>query len=125
MCLSRFVACRVTFRYYNITSLYIFDSIAQITQKFGICSYIENIERNLPIGNHTFRVYYDTLKRLLAKICFDASSMCLFQFVAFRVTFNDLCCGLLSCIHLRKTDQSWHTGPNDSSLHFKVVFSHS
>ena len=32
------------------------------------------------------------LKKLLARVCFDASFMCLFRFVAFRVTFNDLCC---------------------------------
>ena len=43
-------------------------------------------------------------------------------FVAFRVTFNELCCGLLSYIHLWVIDQSWQTGPNESALHFKVVF---
>ena len=32
------------------------------------------------------------LKRLLAKVCFDASFMCLFGFVAIRVTLNDLGC---------------------------------
>ena len=46
--------------------------------------------------------------------------MCLPRFVAICVTFNDLCCrtkrcGLLSRIHLWVTDQSWHTGPNDSN----------
>ena len=35
---------------------------------------------------------HDILKRLLAKACFDASFMCLFGFVAFCVTLNDLCC---------------------------------
>ena len=35
---------------------------------------------------------HDILKKLLAKACFDASFMCLFGYVAFRVTFNDLCC---------------------------------
>ena len=53
--------------------------------------------------------------------------MCLPRFVAICVTFNDLCCrtkrcGLLSRIHLWVTDQSWHTGPNDSVLHFELVF---
>ena len=54
----------------------------------------------------------DTLKRLLAKICFDALFMCLSRLVAICVTFNDLCCskqrsGLLSHIHLRVTHRSW------------------
>ena len=58
---------------------------------------------------------HDILKWLWAKACFDASFMCLFGFVAFRVTLNDLCCwtqrcGLLSCIQLWLTDQSWQTG---------------
>ena len=46
---------------------------------------------------------HDILKRLLAKVCFNASFMCLSRFVAFRGTFNGLCCltqpcGLLSRI---------------------------
>ena len=53
--------------------------------------------------------------------------MCLCRFVAFCVPFNHLCCwtqgcGLLSCIDLRVTDQSLQTGPNESALHFEVVF---
>ena len=60
----------------------------------------------------------DTLKRLLAKICFDASFICLSQLVAVFVTFNDLCCskqrcGLLSHIHLRVTDRSWQSSLNE------------
>ena len=35
---------------------------------------------------------HDFLKKLLAKAGFDASFKCLFRFVAFRVTLNDLCC---------------------------------
>ena len=54
----------------------------------------------------------EILKRLLAKLCLDASFLCLHRFVAFRVTFNELCCGLLSYIHLWVIDQSWQTGPN-------------
>ena len=70
---------------------------------------------------------HDTLKRLMAKICLDASFMCLFQLVAFCVTFNDLCCskhfcGLLLRIHLKVTDQSRQTSLNESVLHFEVVF---
>ena len=53
--------------------------------------------------------------------------MCLFWFVAFRVTFNDLCCwrqrwGLLSRIQLGITNQSWQTSPNECVLHFEIVF---
>ena len=67
------------------------------------------------------------LKRLLAKLCLDASFLCLHQFVAFHVTFNDLCCssqpcGLLSWIHLWVTNQSLQTGQNDSVIHFEVAF---
>ena len=65
---------------------------------------------------------HDILKRLLARVCFDASFICLFRFVSFGVTFNDICCGLLSRIALGVTDQSWHTGPNESVVHFEVVF---
>ena len=67
------------------------------------------------------------MKRLLAKVCFDASFMCLSRFVAFRVTFNDewswtQCSRLLSRIPLKVTDQRWQTGPIQSALHFEVVF---
>ena len=31
---------------------------------------------------------HDILKRLLAKVCFDASFMCLYRFDAFNVTFT-------------------------------------
>ena len=48
--------------------------------------------------------------------------MCLFLFVAFRVTFNNLCCGSLSHKHLRVTDQTQQTGPNEFALHFEVLF---
>ena len=74
-----------------------FIIVVQLTQTFVISSYIEDIETNLPIGKHTFRALYDILKRLLSKICFHASFMCLSRFVAFRVFFNDtgICCVLL------------------------------
>ena len=65
---------------------------------------------------------HDNLNRLLAKACLDALFMCLSRIIVFRVTFRDLCCCFLSHIHLRVTDQSWQTGPNESALHFKVVF---
>ena len=89
--------------------------------------YIEELETNFPIGKHTLRVFHDILKGLLAKNCFDASYICLFRFVAFRVTFNGLICwtkrcGLLSRIHLCAMDKTWQTGPNEFVLHFEIVF---
>ena len=45
-----------------------------------------------------------------------------FNLLQFRVTFNDLCCCLLSRMHLSLKDQSWETGPNEPVLHLKVVF---
>ena len=47
---------------------------------------ILNLEKILCVYLH------DILKRLLAKAGFDASFMCLFGFVSFRKTLNDLCC---------------------------------
>ena len=78
-------------------SLYSFNNFIQIKQKVVISSYIEDIETNLSIGKHTLRVFHDILKRFFAKICFDASFMCLSRFVAIGVNFNNLCCVLLSC----------------------------
>ena len=65
---------------------------------------------------------HNILKRLLAKVCFDASFMCLSRFLAFRVTFRIYRCGLLSRIHLREMNQVWQSGPSESVLHFEVVF---
>ena len=69
----------------------------------------------------------DILNRLLAKLSLHASFVCLFPFVVFCIFFNNLCCwlqrwGLLSRMHLKVTDQTWHTGPNESVLHLQVVF---
>ena len=33
---------------------------------------------------------HDILMKMLAEFCLDASFLCLFRFVAFRVTLNDL-----------------------------------
>ena len=79
------------------------------------------------LENITWVYLHDILKRLVANVCFDASFMCLFRLVGFRVTFNDLCCstqhcGLLSRIQLRLTDKIWQTSSNQSLLYFEVVF---
>ena len=65
---------------------------------------------------------HEHLMKMFAKACLDASFMCLFRFVAFRVTFNDFCCGLFSRLHLRVTNQSWQTGPNESAFPFRSWF---
>ena len=63
---------------------------------------------------------HDILKRLLAKICFDASLMSLCRFVAFRVTLTTY--AVVYChARLEITDQSWHTGRNESVLRFENV----
>ena len=95
---------------------------SEITKQFVIISFVEDNETNLPIERHTLRVLYDNLKKVFAKFGFDASFMELFQNVVFRVTFNDLCCCLLSRIHLSLMDQSWQTGPIKPVLHLKAVF---
>ena len=50
------------------------------------------LKQIFPLENIPCVHLYDISKRLLGKVCFDASFMCLSRFVAFRVTFNDLCC---------------------------------
>ena len=68
---------------------------------------------------------HDILKRLLAKVCFDVSFMCLSRFVAFRVTFDDLCCLMQRCGSLTRSQGN---GPKFSDwikkfvIHFEVVF---
>ena len=73
------------------------------------------------------RVFAGYLEQIVGKVCLDALFICLFSFVAFRVTFDGLCCwlqlcGLLSLLPLKVANQSWHTGPNETVLHFQVVF---
>ena len=46
--------------------------------------------------------------------------MCLCRFVAFRVTLTTYAVAYCHA-RLEITDQSWHTGPNESVLRFKVV----
>ena len=70
---------------------------------------------------------HDILKSLFTKVCFDASFMCLSRFVAFRVTFDSLCCltrrcGLLPRSHFRVMDRSFQTGIKELVLHLEVVF---
>ena len=50
------------------------------------------LKQTFQIENIPCVYLHDILKRLLATACFDASFMCLFRFVAFRVTLNDSCC---------------------------------
>ena len=88
-------------------------------QNFVIILYIEDIETNLPIGK---RVLYEILKRLFQKFVSTFNLCVCFYLLHFVSLFNELCRGFLSHIHLRIMDQGWQTGPNESVLHFEVVF---
>ena len=46
--------------------------------------------------------------------------MCLCRFVTFRVTLTTYAVAYCHA-RLEITDQSWHTGPNESVLRFEVV----
>ena len=48
-------------------------------------------------------VHFKIFWRLFARVCFDASLMCLSRFVAFRGTFKDLCCWTQRCGLLSRT----------------------
>ena len=81
------------------------------------CFSIECSETNLPIGKHTLRVFTWYFDEIVGKTLFHCFIYVFVSILALPGTFNELCCGLLSCIHLWLTDQSWHTGPNESALH--------
>ena len=68
-------------------SLNNFINFTQTTQNF----FIEAIETKLSFGKHILREFTEILKRMLAKLCLDAWFLCLHRFVAFHVTFNNLC----------------------------------
>ena len=103
-------------------SLNSFRIISEITKQFVIYSFIEDIETNLPIEKHILRVLYDNLKKCSQNLVSMLHLCDCFNLLQFRVTFNDLCCWLLSRIQLSLMDQSWQTGPNEPVLHLKVVF---
>ena len=103
-------------------SLYSFISFIQFKKNFVFSSFIEDIETNLPIGKHTLRVLYELLKRLFQKFVSTFNFCVCFCSLNFVSLFNELCCSLLSHIHLRRWNQGWQTDPNQSALHFEVVF---
>ena len=96
-------------------SLIIFDDFTQNQLQFVMSSYIKDNETYILIGKRTLCVLYDSLKRLSAKMFVETLFNRLFRVVAFRFTFDDVCClkqrcGQLLRIVLRITDQSWHVG---------------
>ena len=99
-----------------------FITFIQTTQNFVIILYIEDIETNLPIGKHTLRVLYEILKRLLQKFVSTFNLCVCYYLLHFVLLFNNLCCGSLSHKHLRVTNQTQQTGPNEFALHFEVLF---
>ena len=68
------------------------------------------------------RVFNEILKRLFQKFL-STSNLCVcFYLLYFVSLFNNLCCGSLSHKHLRVTDQTQQTGPNEFALDFEVLF---
>ena len=89
--------------------------------------YVNTLKQTFQLKGLPCMFLYDIFTRLLAKICLNASFIGLSRFIAFCVTSNDLWCwtqrcGLLSRIHLKVIDESWHTGPNEFVLQLEVVF---
>ena len=76
--------------------MYSFINFAQNTQLFVITSFIENIETNLRIGKHTLRVVTWYFEEIFGKGLFRSFIYVFVSICCIRVTFNDLCCGLLS-----------------------------
>ena len=106
-----------------ITAWLIFPKLHKSSSKIRILNTLKQI---IQLENIPCVYLHDNLKKLVAKVCFDASFLCLSRFVAFRFILNEVCCwrqrcGLLSRIQLKLTDQIWQTGPNETVLHFEVV----
>ena len=104
-----------------------FTNFAWNTKNLVKSSLCEYIETNIPVARLTLHVFVWYFHQIVGKICLNASFICLSRFIAFWVTFNGLWCwtqrcGLLSRIHLKVIDESWHTGPNEFVLQLEVVF---
>ena len=108
-------------------SLNRFLIISQIVQLFVISSYIEGIETNLRIEKHTLRVftwYFEQIvgKKLIRWFIYVFVSICCnsCHFSRFMLLNGTL---WLTVTHaFKRKEPSWQTGPNESALHFKVVF---
>ena len=68
------------------------------------------------------RVLYEILKRLFQKFLSTFILCVCLDLLHFVSLFNNLCCGSLSHKHLRVTDQTQQTGPNEFALDFEVLF---
>ena len=99
-----------------------FITFIQTTQNSVIILYIEDIETNLPIGKHTLRVLYEILKRLFQKFVSTFNLCVCFYLLHFVSLLTIYAVAHLSRIHLRVTDQTQQTGPNEFASHFEVVF---
>ena len=109
-------------------SLNRFLIISQIVQLFVISSYIEGIETNLRIEKTYLACIHMIFEQIVGKklircFIYVFVSICS-QFVSLFAIYAGWTerCGLLSRMHLSVRNQSWQTGPNESALHFKVVF---
>ena len=99
----------------------------KIRKTWSKVRYVNTLKQTFQLKGLPCMFLYDIFTRLLAKICLNASVIGLSRFIAFCVTSNDLWCwtqrcGLLSRIHLKVIDESWHTGPNEFVLQLEVVF---
>ena len=73
------------------------------------------------------RVFVGYLEQIVGKSLFGCFIYMFILIFCIDVTFDGLCCwlqlcGLLSLLPLKVANQSWHTGPNETVLHFQVVF---
>ena len=73
------------------------------------------------------RVFVGYLEQIVGKSLFGCFIYMFILIFCIGVTFDGLCCwmqlcGLLSLLPLKVANQSWHTGPNETVLHFQVVF---
>ena len=99
-----------------------FITFIQTTQNFVIICILNTLKQIFQLEKHTLRVLYEILKRLFQN---------LFRRLIYVFVF--ICCischfltiyavAHLSRIHLRVTDQTQQTGPNEFASHFEVVF---
>ena len=69
-----------------------FLNLSQNIQKFSYFRRLKALKQNFQWESIPCVYLLDIWNRLLAKVCLDALFICLFLFVAFRVTFDGLCC---------------------------------
>ena len=85
------VALYLLISFWEVTAgrcVYNLINFVQITQNFVISLLLKTLKQILQLESIPWMYLHNILKRLLAKVCFDASFRCLSRFLAFRVTFR-------------------------------------